>query len=176
MTMPNRTDSMISQTVGKAKAVKARMSGLVGVFQRLAEQHGEVASLLKRIKADGDKRTTLWPEVRIELLSHERGELNEVYPAIAVHPEGKPLVDQHAAEAAQLETMIERLDALASSTEAWGALFDKLVATVTAHASEEESQIFPAAQDLIGADRARDLEDIFLAAKERIASDLRTRH
>ena len=28
--MPNRTDSMISQTVGKAKGVKARLSGLVG--------------------------------------------------------------------------------------------------------------------------------------------------
>ena len=102
--------------------------------------------------------------------------LNEVYPAVAVHPEGRPLVDRHAGEAAQLESMIERLDALATSTEAWDALFDKLVETVIAHAGEEESQIFPAAQDLIGDDRARDLEDIFLAAKERIASDLRTRH
>lgn len=77
--MPNRMDSMISKGAGMVKAVKARLEGLVGVFKTLAEQHGEVAALLKRLQHSPDKRSELWPEIRRELLSHERAELREVY-------------------------------------------------------------------------------------------------
>ncbi|TMQ13574.1 MAG: hypothetical protein E6J90_28220 [Deltaproteobacteria bacterium] len=70
---------MISKGAGKVKGVKARLDGLVGVFKTLAEQHGEVKVLLKRLQDKPEKKPELWPEIRRELLSHERGELRVVY-------------------------------------------------------------------------------------------------
>ena len=166
--MPNRMDSMISKGAGMVKAVKARLEGLVGVFKTLAEQHGEVAALLKRLQHSPDKRSELWPEIRRELLSHERAELREVYPVLRQYGETRVLAEHHDQEASELESLIQRLDLI--TTDDWRPLFDQLVETVLHHANEEEEKIFPNAQDAIGHDAARELEQRFLSAKKQIAA------
>jgi hypothetical protein len=76
--MPSRIDSMLSHGLGKVKEVKARLTGLVGVFATLAEQHGEVAALLQSARRSDEKFAELWPTIRRELISHEHAELREV--------------------------------------------------------------------------------------------------
>src|SRR5690348_139652 len=58
--MATRTDELLSKGMGKAKAVKARLSGLVGLFGKLAEQHGQVSAMLKRVQSNVSKRAELW--------------------------------------------------------------------------------------------------------------------
>lgn len=164
--MPNRMDSMLSKGAGMMKGVKARLEGLTGVFKTLAEQHGEVTAMLKRLQSKPEKKTELWPEIRRELLSHERGEMREVYPVLRQHVQTRALAEHHDQEAAEMERLIERLD-IATADE-WRSLFDQLVDTVTHHANEEESEIFPKAQEAIGDQAARDLEPRFLAAKKQV--------
>src|SRR5688572_20695081 len=102
--MPNRMDSMLSHGMGKMKAMKARLSGLVGVFKTLAEQHGEVKVLLDRAKSSNEKFVELWPTLRTELLSHERAEMRELYPLLRAYPETMLLANHHDAEAGELES------------------------------------------------------------------------
>lgn len=166
--MPNRMDQMISKGAGMMKGVKARLDGLVGVFKTLAEQHGEVSAMLKRLQDKPEKKAELWPEIRRELLSHERGEMREVYPVLRQHVETRTLADVHDQEAAELERLIERIDMAA--TGEWRTLFDQLVDTVIQHANEEEETIFPRALDAIGHKAAKDLEPRFLAAKKQAAA------
>lgn len=168
--MPNRMDSMLSEGMGKMKAVKARLTGLVGVFKTLAEQHGEVTALLERAKASDEKFTQLWPTIKRELLSHERAELREVYPVLRMHETTRELADHHDAEAQQLEMMIANIDELAIGSSERREMFEQLIDTVLHHAREEESDIFPKAQDAIGKDVAVGLEAKFLAAKQHIAA------
>jgi len=101
--MPNRMEEMASKAMGKAKEGKAAASGLTGVFRTLAKQHGEVSALLKRAKSsdDPEKRAELWQEIRVELLSHERGEMREVYPVLRKYPEIRPLAEHHDREAVE---------------------------------------------------------------------------
>lgn len=168
--MANRMDSIISHGMGEVKGLKARLKGLVGVFRTLAEQHGEVTALISRVRGHADKRAELWPEIRRELLSHERGEVRELYPVLRAHVELRELADHHDEEARELEQQISMLDALEISSDAWRTRFDQLAELVIAHAKEEENEIFPAAQHAIGEDRARALERTFLAAKQQIAA------
>lgn len=165
--MPNRMDSIVAKGAGMMKGIKARLDGLVGVFRTLAEQHGEVSAMLMRLQDKPEKKSELWPEIRRELLSHERGELREVYPVLRQYPDTVALAERHDAEAGELERLIERLDT--ALAEDWRALYDQLVDTVVRHAREEESEIFPRAQDVIGHQRARDIEPRFLAAKKQAA-------
>jgi hemerythrin superfamily protein len=168
--MPNRMDSMISKGAGKVKAVKARLDGLIGVFQTLAEQHAEVKVLLRRLQDKPEKKPELWPDIRRELLSHERGELRAVYPALRQHMQTRALAEHHDQEAAEMETLIEKLD-MAQALD-WQALYDQLVDTVIHHAEEEEKEIFPKAREALGDQMCKDLDARFLAAKQQAASSV----
>lgn len=107
-------------------------------------------------------------EIRLELLSHERGELREVFPELLAHVETRAMAEQHGREANELESKIERIQETAIDSPEWGQLFGELVKLVESHVEEEESKIFPQAQEVIGEDRARELEPKFLAAKKAI--------
>jgi hemerythrin superfamily protein len=159
-------DSMLSKGAGVMKGVKARLEGLTGVFKTLAEQHGEVAAMLKRLQSKPEKKAELWPEIRRELLSHERGEIREIYPVLRQHVQTRALAEHHDQEAAEMEHLIERIDTATAAD--WRPLFDQLVDAVIRHANQEEHDIFPKAQEAIGAQATKDLEPRFLAAKKQL--------
>jgi hemerythrin superfamily protein len=165
-------DSMLSHGMGKLKAVKARLSGLVGVFKTLAEQHGEVTALLESAKTSDEKFSQLWPMIRRELKSHEAAELRELYPLLRAREATRALADHHDAEATQLDQLIASIDELAIGSPMRRDAFQLLIDTVTHHAREEETDIFPKAQDAIGKDQARMLEQRLLATKRLIAESM----
>ncbi len=167
--MPNRMEEMAAKGMGAMKEVKATLKGLSGVFKTLCEQHGEVSALLMRTSttSDGPKRAELWQKIRAELLSHERGELEAVYPVLRNYPETRALAQEHDRDASELERIIRKLDGMDPSSPAWTATFDDLKRTVQQHVAEEEGEIFPKAQDILGHEAAAQLEKTFLAAKKR---------
>lgn len=171
--MANPVDQVISKGVGLASQVKARLDGLVGVFNTLAEQHGEAGALLERAKADVEKRVELWPTIRASLRAHEQAELREVYPVLANYPELQPMVKRHDAEASQLSQTIDQMDALDPRSPQFETLLNKLIELVLAHVAEEETQIFPISQNTIGEDRAKEIEPNFVqVAKQLKQSEL----
>ena len=170
MTKP--MDSLITKTAGVAKSIKATFAGLHGVFKTIAKQHGEVAALLKRAQSGDDKFAELWPQLRVELLSHEKAEVREVFSVLRVRPSLATLAAHHDEEATELESMIKKLDALSPSADGRTSLFDTLVSTVLHHAEEEENEIFPKAQDAIGVEDAARLDEAFQSAKRQVAESL----
>jgi hemerythrin superfamily protein len=170
--MANQIDTLLSKGRGKIKAMKARLEGVVGVFKTLTEQHGEVESLLGSVRHDADKRQALWPKIRTDLLAHCRAEVQEVFPVLRAHEPTRALADQHDTEAREIEQLVAEIDATEISCGTWGKLFDRLADTVEAHANEEETEIFPIAQSVLGPERSKQLDARFLAAQQRIAASL----
>ncbi len=162
--MPTRTDQH-RHGKGTEAAGPAIEAGLVGGFKTLVSQHRDVSVLLDRVKADPDKRFDLWPQIRRELLSHERGEVRELYPSLRARPDTRALAEQHDREANELELAIEKLDHTAIGSAAWVELFEDLALDVAEHAKHEETTIFPRAQAAIGEAAAHDLDARFLRAK-----------
>jgi Hemerythrin HHE cation binding domain len=170
--MANPIDIVASKARGLVKSMEAHHNGLVGVFQTLAKQHGEAASLIERVRDDAGKAESLWPAIEIALVSHEHAELEVVYPVLDVLPSLKPLVERHAHEARELDDMIARLDRTPLASDEWMSLFDALGDAVASHAMEEEHEIFPIALAELGDDRAKQLDDRFKAAQKRIRGSL----
>lgn len=166
--MANRIDQAIAKTRGAAKGVKARVDGLVGVFATLAKQHGEAASLLDAVRHDRDKRSELWPKIRLALLTHERAEMRVLYPELRMRDQLRAMANRHDAEGDELERMIHDLDEVEMTTDTWGNLFDRLADTVVRHAKDEETEIFPMAQRVIGKDRAKELDAKFQNAQRSL--------
>ncbi len=159
--MANRIDEVIAKTKGAAKGVKARVEGLTGIFATLSKQHGEAKALLDDIVGDASKRRELWSKVRVALLTHERAEMRVLYPELRMHDELRALANSHDAEAAELERMIHDLDEQPLSSDTFGNLVERLRDTVVRHAGEEENDIFPVAQRVIGKARAKELAPKF---------------
>lgn len=172
--MSNPLEKVVTKTAGKVAGIRARMEGLTGVFNLLAQQHKEAKTMLDRLgTTDNDaKRKELWSEVRRELLSHERAELSEVYPALQARAETQDIVRRHGDEARQLEVAIGKVDALSVDSPNWSIAVAELTRLVEAHAKEEETNFFPRALEVLGDDAAAKLEAPFEAAQARLKNQI----
>jgi hemerythrin superfamily protein len=176
--MPNLIDNIAAKSAGKVGAVQGMTKGLKGVFVTLAEQHHEALVLLSRAGEtnDAEKRRVLWTEIKKQLVSHERAELAEIYPALSSDPRTEDIVRAHAAEAGELERTINQVDATSFDSPAWHRQIENLIALVKNHVSEEEDEFFPRAQEVLGKGGAKRLEKPFISTKEREMSSMQSSH
>jgi hypothetical protein len=166
--MPNRVEEATSAAMGVIKDVKATVKGLTGVFKHLMEEHGKVSALITRVKMSSDKdvRARLYPTIRSELLAHETGELNAVYPAMAPYPEISGIAAEHARDAGELQRQIAEVDRYSYGDPGWGPAFDRLADLVQKHVATEESDYFPKAQKAMGDHVPKQLLPLFESAKK----------
>ena len=164
--MPNPVENLASKAMGAMKGGKAALEGLSGVFRKLAQEHGEVAALLMRVKSSSDPkvRADLFPTIRKELLSHEKGEMTIVYPAFREFPETIDIAEKHDREAGALRNQLELLNTTVYDDPSWMTQFDALVDLVQRHVSEEEHDFFPKGQKVLG-DRSDELQKEFEEVK-----------
>src|SRR5262249_7927195 len=153
---------------GTRKGAKGRTAELAGVFERLAEQHGEIVALMRALQKDPEDEE-LWEEIREELLSHERGELRELFPVLRQYEALAELADDHDDDAAEIEDLVLRLEEQDDPVE-FVSLFNELIEATLRHADDEESRVFPKALEVLGDDEAQELEERYLEAQREIAS------
>ncbi len=168
--MSNPIEQMAAKAMGTVKAVSAGLKGLRGVFLHLAEEHGEVGALMKRVSktSDAQVRREHFPHIRAELLSHEKGELAEVYSVLANYEQLREVVLKHNDEAHTLEKAIADVDAQDYSSEEWGTSFNRLFSLVQAHVEEEENDFFPKAQEVVDEAESKDILERYEAAKKAV--------
>jgi hemerythrin superfamily protein len=167
--MPHRAEKVASEVMGIAKGAKAQVEGVHGVFQHLMREHGEVTALLLRVKASSDPkvRSEFFPLIRQELLSHEKGEVTDVYPAFAAHPELAEFAEEHEEDTSELEESIDLVTETPYDDERWSARFAELVDVVSAHVEKEESEYFPTASRVIGREQSEAMLARFEATKAK---------
>jgi hemerythrin superfamily protein len=172
--MTNKAEEMVAKVVGTAKAAKATLEGLEGVFRHLIREHGEVSALLMRLKmsSDPDTRRELWPTIRRELLSHEQAELREVYPALSQNSDTREMAEEHDRDAKGLEEVIDELTATAVDSNQWQPTLERLIAQVQEHVRDEEEEYFPIA-DRAFKDRSDEMLKRYVSQCSRLCSALR---
>ena len=171
--MPNPVENIASKAMGAMKGGKAALEGLRGVFRKLAQEHGEVAALLMRVKSSSDPkvRADLFPKIRNELLSHEKAEMTIVYPAFREFPETVDIAEKHDREAGALRNQLDLLNVTVYDDPSWTTQFEALVDLVQRHVAEEEGDFFPKGQKLLG-DRAEELQKEFEEVKSAALAGL----
>ena len=168
--MSNPIEEVAAKAMGTIKAVQAGFNGLRGVFLHLAEEHGEVGALMKRVSksTDAQFRREHFPHIRAELLSHEKGELVEVYSVLANYESMREVVLKHNAEAHTLEKAIADVDAQNFASDEWGSAFQRLFSLVQQHVDEEEKDFFPRAQQLVDENESKEILQRYEAAKKSV--------
>lgn len=150
--MGSPVKELSAKAAGTVSKGAAGREGFTGIFQRLAQEHAEVSLILMRLESSQDEnvRAELFPEVRKELLSHERAEITVLYPALRELSETAGIAELHDQEAGQLRKMIQVVSEVSYADPSWSTQLKKLVELVKAHVAEEEEHFFPLGQRVLG--------------------------
>lgn len=170
-----RPTETAGKAMGKMKGFRQKITGGAGIFERLATEHGEVGTMLRRVAATTDRsdaRKELYPKIREDLLAHAKAEEKEVYSRFRAIPELSGKMDHSADEHHRIEGYLQQLDALPIDGERWGEVFRELATLVQKHVMEEELQIFPDAKRALTREESESLEQQYLIAKDEVIRTL----
>ena len=119
----------------------------------LETDHRRFEDLLKQGEDTTERavkqRTNLLDTLTAELNVHELIEEKVLYPALKPHAEARDIVLEGYQEHHVADLLVKELHQLARDNEQWGAKFKVLKESLEHHIEEEESQMFPAARQVL---------------------------
>jgi hemerythrin-like domain-containing protein len=121
----------------------------------LKADHQRVKDLFTQYEATSNPATkrTLAEQVFRELETHAQLEENVFYPTMNEETDEEPeLVKESLQEHQTMKHLIQELRSMAHETEEFDATFQELIQNVTHHVEEEESEMFPLAEQELADD------------------------
>jgi hemerythrin superfamily protein len=145
----------------------------------LKRDHRTVASLFESFEKakEMDRETSkseLFASIRKELDAHTRVEEEVFYPAFgeaAEKDDDKELVLEAGEEHKQVKTLLAELEGLDADDKTFDAKMKVLKDNIEHHVEEEEKEMFPDAQKLLGSERLEELGERMAALKEQIQQE-----
>lgn len=166
-----KASKMAAKAMGKAKGAAKALSGYPGIFHHIAGEHGEVSAMMKRVagSSEGSKvREELFPEIRKNLLAHTQAEEKEFYGPLRRFPETKEFIAQAMDEHRKVQEYLEKLESGNKATKTWLQTFERMMRAVERHVEMEEHEMFPAANEVLSGEQAREMEDRFQEVEEQV--------
>lgn len=160
---------------GAARIVPSTTSGrgLTDGLDLLVNEHQTLRGLLERaLLTNAAERQERWVIIRRQLLSHERAEALELYTALEGYSAARDIVEQHGREEGWLESAVNHVDAADPASEEWLERFREVMACFEAHVLREESEYFPRARQLLGAEATQGLHERLVSAQRAIVHTL----
>jgi hemerythrin-like domain-containing protein len=121
----------------------------------LKADHQRVRDLFSQYEATSNHATkrTLAAQVFMELETHAQLEENIFYPAVNEGTdEGPDLVKDSVQEHETVHQLIQELQGMEHNTDAFDTKFHELIRNVEHHVEEEESEMFPLAEQELAED------------------------
>jgi hemerythrin superfamily protein len=122
----------------------------------LKKDHQEIKSYFREFEKAGDDaydaKGRAAQKAFMELINHAKCEEDIFYPAVksAAEKDGKELVLEAVEEHHQADSLIRQLQTLSPKDESYDAKFKVLIESVEHHIEEEENELFPEAEELLG--------------------------
>ena len=146
-------------------------------IERLKSDHHKVKELFRQYEAAGDrayqKKKGIAEEVFTELEIHTTLEEELFYPAMKrkTDQDGKDLVAEAMEEHHVVTTLMEELQGLDPKDERYDAKFTVLREHVAHHIEEEEGEMFPEAEEVLG-DRLERLSQQMQERKQQLMASM----
>jgi hemerythrin-like domain-containing protein len=121
----------------------------------LKADHQRVKDLFTQYEATSNPATkrTLAEQVFVELDTHAQLEETVFYPTVNEETDKWPeLVQESLSEHETVKTLIQELRGMAHDTDEFDAKFQELIRNVEHHVEEEESEMFPLAEQELADD------------------------
>jgi len=138
------------------------------VFELLKKDHQKVKSLFEKIEDTGGDKTKdkIFKELAQDLAVHSKLEETIVYPRFKEFEELSEMVAEAIEEHQVAEQLLEELAGMKEKGEQWDAKLTVLKEMIEHHVEEEEGELFPEAEELLGEDEAAEMGKTMREKKE----------
>lgn len=143
----------------------------MNAFELLRKDHEVVRQIIESLEhMDGtttEARERSFRRLEVELALHSHLEETIFYPALEHEVQTRDLVFKSFEEHHVVEVLLDELDRLPVDAEQWAAKLKVLIDGVGRHIREEESELLPAAEEVLSEARANELGAQMEAEKRR---------
>ena len=124
----------------------------MNAFELLINDHRKVAELFDQIENDDDPamQENIFARIKQELTVHSEVEENYFYPLVLKYEETEELTIEAIEEHKEVKDLLEQLESMSSDDDEWKDTIQELRVAVEHHVDEEENELFPKAQELLG--------------------------
>lgn len=142
----------------------------------IEQDHRHVEDLFKQFETAGPQayktKDDLVLQITQELQAHATIEEEVFYPAVAAMAaeDGKELVQEAVEEHQQIKQLLAELGQMTAEDDGFDDKVRTLIDNVRHHVEEEESEMLPQAQQVLGGDRIRQLGERMADRKEQLGS------
>lgn len=143
----------------------------MNALELLIDDHRKVADLFKQVEEtkDDKKKEKLFEQINGHLEAHTHIEETIFYPALREHEELKDYVLEAFEEHKQVKTLLREISNLTDGSEKFDAKLKVLKEDVEHHVDEEEGEMFPQVEKLLGAARLDHIAAEMRAAKKQFS-------
>jgi hemerythrin-like domain-containing protein len=142
------------------------------IYDVLKKDHEGLKNLLQQLdestSAAIKKRRDLLERVRDEWVPHARAEEKVLYDTLKEISGTEDLALEAYEEHSTAESILRELELMDPGDDRWHAKLNVLKDTVEHHISEEESEIFDAAQQVLAEEEAEMMAEAFTNLKEQV--------
>ena len=140
----------------------------MNALELLKEDHKKVAALFDKVEEteSGQEHWKLFERIKKELEVHTHIEETVFYPRIRQYEELKDMVLEALEEHKQVKTLIREIGGLVEDSEKLSAKLTVMGENVEHHVEEEETEMFPKVEKLMGKDELEELGAQLEAAKK----------
>lgn len=136
------------------------------IYDALKTDHDKHRDLLTKLAAtqgDSGERRKLWQTFYYDVGAHAAAEELAFYSKLMAESDGQSEGRHSVAEHKELDDMIQELNEMEFGSPDWLARFEALKDRYEHHIEEEEDDVFPTAQDVIGKDESGEIGAEFTA-------------
>lgn len=130
------------------------------IYDILKAEHKQVSDLIQQAMRDGSKETFF--KVKAKTDPHLQGEEKFFYPLLEDKSKLRDLVKDAYEEHNEIKSISSELQSMDAGNSNWTSKIKELDQIVSHHVDEEENKIFPAAQKVLGEDKAQQIAQQYL--------------
>ncbi|HQU83824.1 MAG TPA: hemerythrin domain-containing protein [Pyrinomonadaceae bacterium] len=116
----------------------------------LKEDHREVENLIAQLESGADKDTFLKLKSSLEL--HTQIEESIYYPALEDKSETDDLITDAYQEHDEVDELLEEMSGTDIESDEFQTLLQQLKDSINHHVKEEENELFPKSEEILGAE------------------------
>jgi hemerythrin superfamily protein len=143
----------------------------MNVLEVLKDDHAVVERLFSTILAtpstDKGRREELFHSLKEAVIKHAHAEEKIFYPPLREKQQAHDMVEHGMDEHHSVEKLLQRMEGIPADSDDWIDTLESIHAKLKDHVEEEEHEIFPQAEKLLGDGTLDQMTERFLKTKEQ---------
>ena len=139
------------------------------IIEMLKQDHQEAAAMMDRIESAGagdPSVMTVFTQLKEALTLHTQIEEQIFYPALRNNDETEDQIEESFEEHQEVKDLLSQMSGMQGDNDEFMSLMSELRDAIEHHVEEEENELFPQAQQILGGSRLQEMGQQMMQMKQ----------